>query len=65
MTYDEKELVAALEADIHQWEFVARHFEHAGVVVFDGKKMSGWDYSQSLRKRITEYRALIEKVKKG
>ena len=46
MTNNERELVAALEADIQKWEFIAGFFEHS-VPEFDvigGKKMSGGDY---------------------
>jgi hypothetical protein len=67
LTSNERELVAALEADIQKWEFVAGLFEHS-VREFDvigGKKMSGADYARGLRQRITENRALVEKVKKG
>jgi hypothetical protein len=67
VTKNEQELVAALEADIQKWEFVAGLFEHsvAGIDVIEGKKISGADYARGLRRRIAEHRALIEKVKKG
>ncbi len=67
MTNNEKELVAALEADIQKWEFVAGYFEHSvdEIDLFDGKKMSGMDYARGLRHAIAEHRALVEKVKKG
>jgi hypothetical protein len=67
VTKNEEELIAALEADIQRWEFVAGFFEHsvAGINVIDGKKISGGDYARGLRQRIAEHRALIEKVKKG
>ena len=66
MTNNEKELVAALEADIQKWEFVAGFFEHsvAGIDVIEGKKMSGEDYARGLRLRIAEHRGLIERVRK-
>jgi hypothetical protein len=67
VTNNEKELVAALEADIQKWEFVARYFEHSvdKMDLFDGGKISGVDYARGLHQRIAENRALIEKVKKG
>ena len=67
MTKNEEELIAALEADIQKWEFVADFFEHAvaGIDVIEGKKMSGADYASGLRQRIAEHRALLERVKKG
>jgi hypothetical protein len=67
VTNNEQELVAALEADIQKWEFVAGFFEHsvAGIDVIGGKKISGADYARGLRLRIAEHRALIEKVKNG
>lgn len=67
MTDKEKQLVAALEADIQTWEFVAGFFE-SSVKDFEtlgGQKMTGTAYARSLRQRIAEHRALIEAVKKG
>lgn len=63
VTNNEKELVAALEADIEKWEFVAGCFER-DEVQFDDKTMSGRDYARDLRQRIAEWHALVEKVKK-
>jgi hypothetical protein len=67
LTQHEKELVAALEADIQTWEFVARFFEHSVIEIdaIGGKKISGSAYAGGLRQRIAEHRALIEEVKKG
>jgi hypothetical protein len=66
MTTNEKELVAALEADIQKCEFVAGYFEHSGLEIdaIEGKKISGWDYARGLRQLIAEHRVLIEKVRK-
>ena len=67
MTKNEKELIAALEADIQKWEFVASYFEHSvnEIDSMDGKKISGRDYALDLYHQIAERRALIGKVKKG
>ena len=67
MTKNEKELIAALEADIQKWEFVARYFEHSvnEIEAMGGKKISGRDYALDLYHQIAEHRALIGKVKKG
>jgi hypothetical protein len=67
MTNREDELVAALEADNQTWEFVAGIFErHVNEIdLFDGKKMSGRNYAGVLRKRISENRTLVEKLKHG
>ena len=67
MTKHEKELIAALEADIQKWEFVARYFEHSvnEIELMDGKKISGRDYALGLYHQIGEHHALIGKVKKG
>jgi hypothetical protein len=67
MTNAEKELIAALEADIQKWEFVAGYFEHSvrDMELFDGKKITGIEYARGLRQRIAEHRALIERVKNG
>jgi hypothetical protein len=67
VTNNEKELITALEADIQKWEFVAAYFEHsvAEMDVIGGKKVSGREYARGLRQQIAEYRALVEKVKKG
>jgi hypothetical protein len=67
LTNNERELVAALQADIQKWEFVAGFFEHS-VREFDvigGRKMSGTDYARGLRQQIIENRTLVEKVKNG
>ena len=67
MTKNEKELVAALEADNQKWEFVASYFEHSvnEIEATGGKKISGRDYALDLYHQIAERRALIGKVKKG
>jgi len=67
MTNNEKELVAALEADIHTWETEAEFFEKfVKDVEFSGRNaMPGREYARGLRQRITSHKALIEKVKKG
>ncbi len=67
MTPNEKELVAALEADIQMWEVVAGHYERLvdEIQTIDGQKITGKAYAATLRKRAAEYRELVEKVKKG
>lgn len=67
MTPNEKELVAALEADIQMWEVVAGHYEQliGEIQTIDGEKITGKAYAATLRKRAAEYRELIAKVKKG
>jgi hypothetical protein len=67
VTNHEKELVAALEADIKRWEVVAAFFENSvnKIEVIGGENISGRDYARGLRERIAEHRSLIEKVKKG
>jgi hypothetical protein len=66
VTNHEKELVAALEADIKRWEVVAAFFENSvnKIEVIGGENISGRDYAD-LRERIAEHRSLIEKLKKG
>ena len=66
MTPNEKELVAALEADIQMWEVVAGHYEKfvPDFQTIDGQKITGKAYAATLRKRAAEYRELVEKVKK-
>lgn len=63
MTDNEKELVAALEADVQIWESLVRYVERS--VDLSDKKKSNHDDTRGLRERIVEHRALIEKVKKG
>jgi len=67
VTPNEKELVAALEADIQMWEVVAGHYEQliGEIQTIDGEKITGKAYAATLRKRAAEYRELIAKVKKG
>lgn len=67
MTGKEEELVAALEADIQTWEFVAAYFDHSvkDLETFSGQRMTGAAYAKGLRQRIAEHRALIEAVKKS
>ena len=67
MTQKETELVAALEADIQTWEFVAGFFEHSvkELDTLGGQKMSGRAYAAGLRKRIADHRSLIDAVKKS
>jgi len=67
VTPNEKELVAALEADIQMWEVVAGHYERLvdEIQTIDGQKITGKAYAATLRKRAAEYRELVEKVKKG
>jgi hypothetical protein len=67
MTNNEKELVAALEADIQTWEGEAKFFEtFVKDVEFSGRNaMPGREYARGLHKRIADHKALIEKVKKG
>jgi hypothetical protein len=67
VTKNERELIAALEADIQKWEFVASYFEHSvnEIDAMGGKKISGRDYALDLYHQIAERRALIGKVKKG
>jgi hypothetical protein len=67
MTDHEKELLAALEADVQTWEFVAGYFEHSvsQIDTIEGKSLSGSEYAASLRHRIAEHRELIKSVKTG
>ena len=67
MTNNEKELVAALEADTHTWESEAKFFEtFVKDVEFSGHNaMPGREYARGLRQRIADHKALIEKVRKG
>jgi len=67
VTPNEKELVAALEADIQMWEVVAGHYEQliGEIQTIDGEKITGKAYAATLRKRAAEYTELIAKVKKG
>ena len=67
MTNNERELVAALEADTQKWEFIAGFFEHSvpEFEVIGGKKMSGSDYARGLRQLVAENRNLVEKVRNG
>ena len=67
MTPNEKELIAALEADIQMWEVVAGHYERlvAEIQTLDGQKITGKAYAATLRKRAAEYRELVEKVRRG
>jgi len=67
MTDHEKELVAALEADVQTWEFVAGFFEHSvsQIDTIGGKSLSGSEYAAGLRHRIAEHRELIKSVKTG
>lgn len=66
MTNDANDLIAALEADIHQWESEAEYFANSvGEILIGGKDISARDYADVLRQRIAEYRALIEKVRTG
>ena len=67
MTSNEKELVAALEADIQMWEVVAGHYEQliADIQTIDGQKITGKAYAATLRRRAAEYRDLVERVRKG
>lgn len=67
MTPNEKALVAALEADIATWEQEANFFEKLvqRVDMTGGDSMPGREYAQGIRQRITDHRALIEKVKNG
>jgi hypothetical protein len=63
VTDNEKELVAALEADIQIWGSLVRYVERS--VDLSDKKKSSHDDTRGLHERIVEHRALIEKVKKG
>jgi hypothetical protein len=67
VTNNEKELVAALEADIHTWEGEAKFFEtFVKDVEFMGRNaIPGREYARGIRQRITDHKELIEKVKKG
>ncbi len=67
MTQHERELVAALEADIQTWEFVAGFFEHSvkQIDTLGGGAISGSEYASGLRRRIEEHRELIKQVTKG
>ena len=67
MTNNEKELVAALEGDIKMWEDTAKFFDTmvAQQAVMGGPVRPGKEYADGLRKRITEHKALIAKVKKN
>jgi hypothetical protein len=66
VTPSEKELVAALEADIQMWEVVAGHYERlvGEIQTIDGQKITGRAYAATLRKRAAEHRELVDKVKK-
>ena len=66
MTNNESKLIAALEADVQKWEFVAGFFERSvNEIDVMGKKLSGREYARGLYQRIAEHRALVEKVKIG
>jgi hypothetical protein len=66
VTNNEKNLVGALEADIQRWESEAKYFESlVSEIEMNGEKVSGKAHAAVLRRWIAEYRALIEKVKKG
>jgi hypothetical protein len=67
VTNHEKELVAALEADIKRWEVVAAFFENSvnKIEVIGGENILGTDYARGLRELIAQHRDLIERVEKG
>lgn len=67
MTNNEKELVAALEADIHTWESEAQFFETlvTDVEFLGHNAIPGPEYARKVRQRIASRRALIERVKNG
>lgn len=67
MTSYETELVAALEADIKIWEQEIPFFDALvrDVQVQRGHPVSGKEHAASLRRRVQEWRALIERVTKG
>jgi hypothetical protein len=67
MTGNERELVAALEADIATWESEVQFFERFvnQVEMMGIGGLPGRDYAGRLRERIAEHRTLIAKVKNG
>jgi hypothetical protein len=67
MTSNEKELVAALEADIKIWEQEISFFERfvKSVEISGRDAMPGKEYAHGLRRRVQEHQSLIEKVKNG
>jgi hypothetical protein len=67
MTDNEKELVAALEADIQTWTTEAEFFDKfvKDVELSGRNAVPGREYARGLRQRIDSHKALIERVKKG
>jgi hypothetical protein len=67
MTNNEKELIAALEADIHTWEPGIQFFEtFAGTIsISEDRNVPAVEYARRLRLRIAEHWRLIDAVKKS
>jgi hypothetical protein len=66
MTNNEKELVAALEGDIHFWEPGIQFFEtFSGTLsLSEDREVPAREYARRLRLRIAEHWRLIDAVKK-
>jgi hypothetical protein len=66
MTDNEKELIAALEGDIHVWEPGIQFFEtFSGTIsLSEDREVSAGEYARRLRLRIAEHWRLIDAVKR-
>lgn len=67
MTPNERELIRALEDDIRIWEQEALFFDRLvnEVKIEGGYAVPGSQYAEGLRRRIGEWRELIDRVRRG
>ena len=67
MTNHEKELIAALEADIRRWDVLVLFFEQEvpEIEIHGLPKMTGREFASNLREKGDQYRKLFERIKNG